>query len=513
MNGEASPASGAREPSGRPDRVVGFRRPEVEAGAGRFEVIALDGIPEVRAGDDLASMIVAAYTALGAVDGDILVVTSKVVSKAEGRTLPGDDREAAIDQETVREVARIDWNGGSTRIVENRQGLVLAAAGVDASNVDEGVVLLLPEDPDASARAIAEAVRAATGQAVGVIVSDTLGRAWRIGQTDHAIGAAGVVVADDLRGTTDSRGRILEATIPAVGDELAAAADLAKGKASGRPVAVIRGLGHLVSGLDAPGARSLQRPIEQDSFREGANEAWRRGYEAALEGLGYAATGTGANRRPAVAAGGSLGEWTLILPVKPGPTAKSRLEVPGVDRTALAQAIALDTLEQVMASHRVARVLLVGGFPALAETWPAAPIEVVADPGAGLAAAIDAGLSVAGEGVPRAVLLGDLPGLQPHELDATLRLADSAARAFVPDAEGTGTVIATVRAGMPFEPRFGEGSAARHRAAGFIELHLPERLGLRQDVDTVEQLRRLALTDRLGPRTSALLRDWIAGLR
>jgi len=487
--------------------------PPPAGGASRFEVIALDGIPEVRAGDDLASMIVAAYTALGPDEGDILVVTSKVVSKAEGRTLPGEDREAAVEQETVRDVARIDWNGGSTRIVENRQGLVLAAAGVDASNVDEGVVLLLPEDPDASAHRIAEAVRRATGRSVGVIVSDTLGRAWRIGQTDHAIGAAGVVVADDLRGTTDSRGRVLEATIPAVGDELAAAADLAKGKASGRPVAVIRGLGHLVRGLDAPGARTLQRPIEQDSFREGANEAWRRGYEAALDGLGFGPAGAEADRRPVVAAGGSLGEWTLVVPVKPGPTAKSRLDVPGVDRTALARAIVLDTLEQVLASRRVARLLLVGGSPDAAEAWPGAPIEVVPDPGEGLLSAIAAGLAAAGDGVPRAVLLGDLPGLRAAELDAALRLAGSAARAFVPDAEGTGTVIATARPGMPFEPLFGEGSAARHHGAGFIELRLPARTGLRRDVDTVEQLRDLALADRLGPRTRALLADRVAGPR
>ncbi len=143
-------------------------------------------------------------------------------------------------------------------------------------------MLLLPEDPDASALAIATALRASTGKQIGVILSDTLGRPWREGQTDAAIGAAGLRVVDDLRGTTDASGHLLEATIAAVADEIAGAADLVKRKASGMPVAIVRGLGHLVGDLDLPGARALIRPADQDMFRLGSDEAWREGYEAGL---------------------------------------------------------------------------------------------------------------------------------------------------------------------------------------------------------------------------------------
>jgi len=216
-------------------------------------------------------------------DGDILAVTSKIVSKAEGRTVHAADREDAITEQTVRVVAtRPRADGGVTRIVENPQGLVMAAAGVDASNVPDGVVLLLPEDPDASARALAAALRERFGVRVGVVVTDTIGRPWRQGQTDAAIGAAGVRVITNLRGTRDASGRVLAVTAPAVADEIAAAADLVKGKASGMPVAVVRGLGHLVGDLDLPGARALIRPASQDLFRVGSDEAWREGYEAGL---------------------------------------------------------------------------------------------------------------------------------------------------------------------------------------------------------------------------------------
>lgn len=204
-------------------------------------VRALTGIGEVRPGDDPAKLIAAADPGLR--DGDILLVTSKIVSKAEGRVVEAADREAAIDAETVRVVAR----RGPLRIVENRQGLVMAAAGVDASNTPAGTVLLLPEDPDASARAIRRGLREALGVRVGVVVTDTFGRPWRAGLTDVAIGAAGVRVLDDLRGGTDAYGNPLSATVVAVADELAAAGDLVKGKAAGLPVAVVRGLAHLVT--------------------------------------------------------------------------------------------------------------------------------------------------------------------------------------------------------------------------------------------------------------------------
>lgn len=258
-----------------------------------LSVWALEGIPEIGAGDDLAAIIAAA--AAGTLrDGDILVVTSKIVSKAEGRMILARDREAAIDAEAVRTVASRERDGRVTRIVQNRNGLVMAAAGVDASNTPDGTVLLLPVDPDASARALAEAVRGSTTARVGVIISDTFGRPWRLGQTDVAIGAAGVRVADDLRGTTDAFGRALEVTIVAVADEIAAAADLVKGKAAGMPVAVVRGLGRLVTGLDQVGATALVRGLEDDMFRRGSDDAYADGYQAGVKAAsGTAASGTG----------------------------------------------------------------------------------------------------------------------------------------------------------------------------------------------------------------------------
>lgn len=246
-----------------------------------FSGWGVEGIPEVAAGDDLAAIIARAVGSDGdspLEDGDILVVTSKIVSKAEGRQIVAADREDAITAETVRVVASKAHAGGVTRIVENRQGLTLAAAGVDSSNTPEGMVLLLPVDPDASARSICAALRLATGLRLGVIISDTLGRPWRLGQTDIAIGAAGVGVLNDLRGSHDAGGRRLDATVIAIADELAAAADLVKGKASGMPVAVIRGLGRFVGDLDEPGASSIIRPAEDDLFRLGADEAYEQGY-------------------------------------------------------------------------------------------------------------------------------------------------------------------------------------------------------------------------------------------
>ncbi|MBW3706983.1 coenzyme F420-0:L-glutamate ligase, partial [Streptomyces griseus] len=240
------------------------------SGAPSFRVWAVGGMPEVRAGDDLAKLIAAAEP--GLVDGDILLVTSKIVSKAEGRVVRAADREAAIDAETVRVVAR----RGPLRIVENRQGLVMAAAGVDASNTPAGTVLLLPEDSDASARAIRDGLRDALGVRVGVVVTDTFGRPWRNGLTDVAIGAAGVRVLDDLRGGTDAYGNPLSATVVATADELASAGDLVKGKAEGLPVAVVRGLAHAVSAdAESPGARALVRSAADDMFRLGTSEAIR----------------------------------------------------------------------------------------------------------------------------------------------------------------------------------------------------------------------------------------------
>src|SRR5262252_3171364 len=206
--------------------------------AAGVSITAVAGLPEIEAGADLAGLIAGA--APGLADGDIVVITSKIVSKAEGRVVRS-DRERAIDAETARVVAR----RGGTRIVETRHGLVLAAAGVDNSNTAPGTVVLLPEDPDGSARGLRKALRGRLGARIGVIITDTLGRPWRNGQTDAAIGAAGVLPMRDYRGQPDVFGTPLEVTVAAVADEIAAAADLVKAKTSGIPVAIVRGLADL----------------------------------------------------------------------------------------------------------------------------------------------------------------------------------------------------------------------------------------------------------------------------
>jgi coenzyme F420-0:L-glutamate ligase / coenzyme F420-1:gamma-L-glutamate ligase len=228
-----------------------------------LSVAPVTGLPEITAGADLAALIADAAPDLR--DGDILVVTSKIVSKAEGRVVTA-SREQAIEAETARVVAR----RGATTIAQTRHGLVLAAAGVDESNTAPGTVVLLPEDPDESARRLRKALHARTARTVGVVISDTMGRPWRAGQTDNAIGAAGVLPVRDYRGEADTFGNILEVTIAAVADEIAAAADLVKGKSRGIPVAVVRGLDGLVTEQDGPGARELIRPAEEDMFRFGS---------------------------------------------------------------------------------------------------------------------------------------------------------------------------------------------------------------------------------------------------
>jgi coenzyme F420-0:L-glutamate ligase/coenzyme F420-1:gamma-L-glutamate ligase len=233
-----------------------------------FSVLPVRGLPEVRPGDDLAAFIAGAGEL---VDGDVVVVTSKVISKAEGRLVKvSADREAdrlrLVDEETVRVVAR----RGTTTIAETRHGLVLAAAGVDASNVQSDEVALLPLDPDGSARRLRDELQRLTGRDVAVIISDTLGRPWRNGQTDCAIGVAGLAPIRDARGTTDSHGHILEVTEIAVADEVAAAAELVKGKSDGVPVAIVRGLSYDDDGL---GAAAMVRPAAMDWFRLGTVEA------------------------------------------------------------------------------------------------------------------------------------------------------------------------------------------------------------------------------------------------
>jgi coenzyme F420-0:L-glutamate ligase / coenzyme F420-1:gamma-L-glutamate ligase len=239
--------------------------------------LPVDGIGEVENGDDLAEVL---SSAADLHDGDIVVVTSKVVSKAEGRVLAG-SREEALAGETDRTVAV----RGRTAIVRTHLGLVMAAAGIDASNTRPDTVVLLPRDPDASARRLREDLGRRTGRNVAVLITDTAGRAWRTGQTDLAVGAAGLDPLHDYAGRTDPHGNELSVTAPAVADELAGAADLVKRKLDRRPAALVRGLSDLVlaPGTHGPGAAALVRPEAQDMFGFGAREA----VMAALVGEGH----------------------------------------------------------------------------------------------------------------------------------------------------------------------------------------------------------------------------------
>jgi coenzyme F420-0:L-glutamate ligase / coenzyme F420-1:gamma-L-glutamate ligase len=224
-------------------------------------LLPLEGIPEVRPGDDLAALLAAALERVGGLEeGDVLVVSQKVVSKAEGRVERTDDHVELI----LREARAVRRRRDGLIIAETEHGFVCASAGVDRSNTPgDDWVVLLPRDPDASAAAIREALAARFGTAPAVIVTDSFGRAWRQGTTDVAIGVAGMRPLHDLRGETDARGRPLEATVIAVADELAGAAELVMGKASGVPAALIRGY------AVPPGegsARELVMPAERDLF-------------------------------------------------------------------------------------------------------------------------------------------------------------------------------------------------------------------------------------------------------
>ena len=253
--------------------------------SGRVEIVPLRGLPEIQAGERLGELIAGAFTADGVAlaPDDVVVVSQKVVSKAEGRVvdLAGIEAgERALDlagrlgkdprlvELILRESVGVVRAERDVLIVEGRTGWISANAGIDASNVPgSDVVTLLPVDADASARRLRGELQDAAGAAPAVVVADSFGRPWRLGQVDVAIGCAGLVPLDDWRGRLDRDGAELQATTVAVGDQLAAAADLARDKDEGVPVTIVRGLGHLVTSEDGPGAAALRRPQEEDLFR------------------------------------------------------------------------------------------------------------------------------------------------------------------------------------------------------------------------------------------------------
>ena len=226
-----------------------------------IRIVPIAGVPEVVAGDDVALLIVDAVGEDALLDDDVIVVTQKVVSKAEGRSVPAETRAAAIADESERVLRR---TAGGMTISQTRHGFICANAGVDASNVEEGQIVLLPIDPDASARRIRSRIKHLTDRDVAVIVSDTFGRAWRLGQTDIAIGVAGIEPFVDYRGTTDTQGRELNATRIAIADELAGAAEMVMGKAERICAALVRGA-PVTRGRGA--ATELVRAPTDDLFR------------------------------------------------------------------------------------------------------------------------------------------------------------------------------------------------------------------------------------------------------
>ncbi|MGW4242723.1 coenzyme F420-0:L-glutamate ligase [Nocardia sp. NPDC004722] len=251
------------------------------ASGNELRILPVPGLPEFRPGDDVAEAIAAQAPWLQ--DGDVLVVTSKIVAKAEGRivSVPSDpeERDEARRRLVLEESVRVLARKNRTLITENKLGIVQAASGVDGSNVEQGELVLLPVDPDASAKALRTALAERLGVQVAVVITDTMGRAWRNGQIDAAIGASGLRVLHDYNGAVDGQGNELHVTLVAVADELAAAADLAKGKLGGVPVAVVRGFEYTDDGSNAA---SLLRGGEEDLFWLGTEEAIDLGRKQAV---------------------------------------------------------------------------------------------------------------------------------------------------------------------------------------------------------------------------------------
>jgi coenzyme F420-0:L-glutamate ligase / coenzyme F420-1:gamma-L-glutamate ligase len=356
---------------GRDDRSVAGGMPErSDEVTDGLEILPVRGIGDVTAGDDLAELITNAAPWLR--DGDVLVVTSKIVSKAEGRMVDvpadGPEREAVREEILASETARVVARRGPTAIVQTHHGFVMAAAGIDASNVDKTHLVLLPADPDGSARELRAALLR-RGLDVGIIISDTMGRTWRNGLTDVALGAAGVLPFRDHRGEIDPYGNELQLTQMAVIDELAGAGELVKGKRDQVPVAVVRG--YPGAGLgDSSGAVALVRDAASDMFSLGTAEARAEGLrDAAVLPDGFSRSVPGATADAAAvdralkAVAGRLAPGTAVTPAEilpeNGTTAGLRLTPPETSPAAwLRLGADAHRLRAALAAEGVASVLL-----------------------------------------------------------------------------------------------------------------------------------------------------------
>ena len=270
------------------------------------ELIPVEGLPEVVPGDDLSAILVPRLRDLPLREGDVVAVTQKVVSKAEGRLAAAADRDTVVAAETVRVVAR----RGELLIAETRHGLICANAGVDASNLEEGVLSLLPRDPDASAARLRAALAAALGVDAAVVITDTFGRSWREGVVNVAIGCAGLPALMDLRGSPDHHGRAMENTVVALADEVAAASGLVMAKAARVPVAVVRGVDR--AGAPNSAARDLIRAPADDLFRESPLQAVHSLAAARAFGSGPVPRAAVEEAVRAATAGGRAQGWLFV---------------------------------------------------------------------------------------------------------------------------------------------------------------------------------------------------------
>jgi coenzyme F420-0:L-glutamate ligase/coenzyme F420-1:gamma-L-glutamate ligase len=287
-----------------------------------IQLIPLEGLPEVEPGDDLAALLEPPLEANGVTDGDVLAVTQKIVSKAEGRVVPAEDRAAWVERESVGVVA----HRGDLLITRTRHGFVCANAGVDASNVREGFLTLLPEDPDASAERLQKELSARLGVSrLGVVITDTFGRPWREGVVDVAIGCASLPSLVDLRGTIDDHGRELETTLVAFADAVAAASGLVMTKTARVPAALLRGLDG--STRDAPPgpASALVRRPEDDLFRESALVAVSAARPSHAFGPGEVSRDVVENAVAAACAAAPPGDWSVVA--VDSPAARRRLVI------------------------------------------------------------------------------------------------------------------------------------------------------------------------------------------